>query len=96
MPRPDTQGMLAFLYSERSPGVPERFHHEIEIVHYPLEGDANFGVRTHSGAKDFLLDGRQTGALFAADDFGIGVADRLVVFPGKGGRCSLGLHYTAS
>ena len=40
-------------------------------MHYALEGDTNFSSRTHSGAKDFLLDRRRAGALFTADDFAI-------------------------
>jgi hypothetical protein len=35
-------------------------------MYHALEDDVNLGAGSHSGAKDFLFDGRQTGTLFAA------------------------------
>jgi hypothetical protein len=75
-------GSRADQAEERSPGVPEGFHDEIEIMYRPLEDDANFGARSHSGAKDFLFDGRQTRTLFATDDFGVSFAIEVLTLPG--------------
>jgi hypothetical protein len=55
------------------------------------EGDVNFGARSHSGAKDFLFDGRQTGTLFAAHDFAVGFADVILAFPSEDGRIDSGV-----
>jgi hypothetical protein len=51
-------------------------------MYHPLEANAHFGALSHSGVKDFLLDGRQMGLLLTADDFGVGFADIVLAFPG--------------
>src|SRR5215472_9428765 len=76
---------------ERSGAVTERFHRKVKVMPHPLDGDSNFRAASIPCLQDILLDGRQPGPFFGADDIGIGLADEVLAFPSQEGRTDPGV-----